>query len=145
MINVMVLLASAPAANMSTLPGASPISDIFKLLAGLAAVLLLMAGLAWLIKNNPIIRKASHNKVVRVIGGVPVGARERVVVLEVGDQWLIVGVTAQQVTRLGQMPQATEINAGEPEVAPQSFATWLGRSLQARKAGPTTSTEAPKE
>ncbi len=42
---------------------------------------------------------------LRVVGGVMVGPKERVVVVEVGDTWLLLGVAASSVTLVHSMPK----------------------------------------
>ena len=48
-------------------------------------------------------------KLMRVVSSTSLGQREKVVIVEVRGQWLVLGVTAQQVTALAQM------DAPEPE------------------------------
>ena len=42
---------------------------------------------------------------MRVVAGTAVGSRERVVVLEVADTWLVLGVAPGRVTALAEMPR----------------------------------------
>ena len=74
----------------------SPTSGIFKVLLGLTVVLMVMAGITWLIKRM-MPGVSGQQSVIKVVGGVSVGTRERVVVLEVAGRWLVVGVAAGQV------------------------------------------------
>ncbi len=74
----------------------SPTGGIFKVLLGLAAVLMVMAGITWLLKRM-LPGVSGQQSVIKVVGGVSVGTRERVVVLEVAGRWLVVGVAAGQV------------------------------------------------
>ncbi len=67
---------------------------------------------------------------LRVVSSTGLGQREKVVIVEVRGQWLVLGVTAQQVTALAQM----DAPAAEPEpaaVAPgDSFAERLTHALK---------------
>lgn len=74
----------------------SPTGGIFKVLLGLAAVLMVMAGITWFLKRI-LPGVSGQQSVIKVVGGVSVGTRERVVVLEVAGRWLVVGVAAGQV------------------------------------------------
>lgn len=80
----------------------SPTTGVFKMLIGLAVVLLILAVIAWAMKkmmgNVP-----GNQSVIRTIGGVSVGTRERVVVLEVAGRWLVVGVASGQVSSLANL------------------------------------------
>src|SRR5450830_399046 len=82
-----------PAAVASSATG-----SVFTMLLGLVAVLALMVSLGWLFKG------AGSNAVAKIIGGVSVGTRERVLVVEVADQWIVVGVAPGRVNTLATMP-----------------------------------------
>ncbi len=113
-------------------------SSLFKMLIGLAVVLLVLALISWLMKKlMPI--GANQASVIRVIGGASVGSREKVVVLEVANRWLVVGVAAGQVTSLANLePGAVNLqNAQNTQnnelfnlntAATQGFANWLKAS-----------------
>jgi flagellar protein FliO/FliZ len=59
-----------------------------------------------------------------------VGQRERVVVVEVQGQWLVLGVTAQNVNLLSSFPRPAEADAmASPSPV---FAEWLTRALRRR-------------
>lgn len=49
---------------------------------------------------------------VKVVGSTAVGARERVVVVEVADTWLLLGVGGGNVRLLHTMPRPVEAEAG---------------------------------
>ena len=74
---------------------------------GLALVLGLILGAGWLLKrvgNLP----SSGRGLVKVLGGVSLGARERVVVIEIEDTRLVLGVTPGQVHTLHVLPATSE-------------------------------------
>ena len=50
---------------------------------------------------------------IKVVGGVSVGTRERVVVLEVAGRWLVVGVAAGQVNAIADIEKGQEANLGD--------------------------------
>jgi flagellar protein FliO/FliZ len=76
-----------------------------QLLFGLLAVLTLLVASLWLLKRLSAPRgEASH--LMRVVAGTAVGARERVVVLEIGATWLVLGVAPGSVTALAELPRA---------------------------------------
>ena len=65
----------------------------------LLAVLALIVALAWLLKRLPATGLRSSEQ-LRVVASLAVGQRERVVVVEVGGQQLLLGVTAQSINTL---------------------------------------------
>lgn len=60
--------------------------------------------------------KPGRGGIVRLVGGLAVGTRERIAVVEAGGRWLVVGITAQAVTLLTELdgPPATGDDAGAP-------------------------------
>lgn len=93
---------------------------------GMVAACILLGG--WLISRLGA-RQTGTREVVRVVGGTRLGQREKVMVVEVQGRWLVLGVTAQQVTCLSDL----EAPADSPEVAgerlPRGFAQRLAEAL----------------
>jgi flagellar protein FliO/FliZ len=83
---------------------------------GLALVLALIFAAGWVMRRIAPTRAGGAGP-VRVIGSQAVGTRERVVLLEVGEQWLVVGVAPGNVRGLATLPR------GELPSAPASPAT----------------------
>jgi flagellar protein FliO/FliZ len=71
---------------------------------GLALVLALIFGCAWLARRFGLMQQAGSGRLVKVVSSAMVGQRERVVVVEVGSTWLVLGVAAGQVRALHSMP-----------------------------------------
>ena len=103
----------APAAEAAPAVGASGL-----LQAGLGMVLVL--GLiflcAWLARRFGLPRFGG-SALVKVVGSAMVGQRERVVVVEVGETWLVLGVTASQVNALHSLPAQALATASAPLAA----------------------------
>jgi len=82
---------------------------LFQGLLGLLLVLAVMAGFFWFLRRlSP--GQTGAQGAVKVVGGVMVGPRERVVVLEIGETWLLVGVGGGQVSPLHHMPKPTSFD-----------------------------------
>jgi len=47
----------------------------------------------------------SHSPLLRRIATLTVGTRERVLIVEAGDQWLVLGVTAHNIQTLHTLPK----------------------------------------
>ena len=87
-------------------PAVSAAGSLLQVFIGLVAVLLLIAATAWVAKRFGVARGGSSN-LVQVISSASVGARERVVVVEVGESWLVVGVAPGSVNALMTLPKGT--------------------------------------
>lgn len=87
---------------------------------------------AWLARRlgPQRVRAGQH---LRVVSSTALGQRERVVIIEVQGQWLVLGVTAQHISSLAQLPAGNDSTPG-PAV-PARFAERLASALKQRLAG----------
>ncbi|MFP1814745.1 flagellar biosynthetic protein FliO [Lonsdalea quercina] len=88
----------------SQAPSQTPGSALTQVSAVLGGILLFILLLAWLAKKLGVVPQARNNQMMKVVSSCPVGQREKVVIVEVDDTWLVLGVTAQQVTPLHTLP-----------------------------------------
>ncbi|RTL57777.1 MAG: flagellar biosynthetic protein FliO [Rhodocyclaceae bacterium] len=116
--------------------GASPDlgASLAQLGVGFALVVALLFGCLWLLKRITSPQGRSTG-LMKVVSSLAIGPRERVVLMEVGDQWLLVGVGPGHISKLGEIPrQALPDSPANP--APE-FSAWLKRAMEHRlgKAG----------
>jgi flagellar protein FliO/FliZ len=116
-------------------PTAMTSGSVMQVIFSLILVLGLVALVAWLMKriNMPQHGAAS---LLKVISGVAVGPRERVVLVEVNDTWLIVGVAPGQVRTLHTLPKG-KISEQQHAFgnADGKFQMWLKQMVEKRNAG----------
>lgn len=101
---------------------------------GLALVLALIFLCAWALRRFGL-QQIGGNRLLKVVSSVMVGQRERVVVVEVGDAWLVLGVAAGQVSALHTMaaqhqPPAQSAQAANASSGVSAFSQTLRQSLQ---------------
>jgi len=82
--------------------------DTLRGLAALAVVLAILIALPWLYKKV-FGRKAVGGSVAKIIGGVSLGTRERLFVIEVGARWIVVGVAPGRVSALANIEPSPEL------------------------------------
>lgn len=87
-------------AVQQTAPALPPGSILTQVGSVLGGILLLILCAAWLVRRLGFAPQARNNKLLNVKASCQVGQRERVVIVEVDNTWLVLGVTAQQVTPL---------------------------------------------
>jgi flagellar protein FliO/FliZ len=123
--------AASSVAHAADAAGPSSAGGLLRVLLGLIAVLGCMAAAAWAMRRFGLAKTASAGS-VKVVGGVSVGSRERVLVVEVADQWIVVGVAPGRVSALSTMPRQEGV--AMPEAAPvaSNFSAWLKQTIEKR-------------
>ncbi len=121
-----------------TPPPASPVSagGMFQVILSLVLVLGMIVLVAWILKRINLPQN-SPNSALKVLSGVAVGQRERIVLVEVNDTWLVVGVAPGQVTGLHTMPK-NSLPPVPDQAAPDTdnkFKNWLKVVMEKRNAG----------
>ncbi len=104
-------------------------AGILQMLLGLGGVLALLVGSLWLLKRLTAVRGPGAG-MMRVVAATAVGGRERVVIVEVGSTWLVLGVAPGRVSALAEIPRQAlpEPPQGNSPPAPE----WLQRFMSRR-------------
>jgi flagellar protein FliO/FliZ len=101
---------------------------------GLGIVLGLIVAAGWFMKRFQVGPSASG--LVTVVAGTAVGQRERVVVVEIGDTWMVLGVAPGRVSALHTMPRGVVASQQFPTPGtPAGFAGWLKQTMEKRRNG----------
>lgn len=104
---------------------------LLNMLLGLIVVLAVIAGLAWMVRRTGALQGGAAGA-LRVLGGLSMGARERVVLVQVGDKQLLLGVAPGRVQTLYVLDEPIVLGApGRP--ATGSFAANLSAALKRGK------------
>lgn len=126
------LLCCSGAALAAEQPGpAAAAGSLLQVVLGLIVVLGLMAAAAWALKRFGVAKPAGGTT-VKIVGGVSVGNRERILVVEVAGQWIVVGVAAGRVNALSTMPRQENAAAPPAAAQPNHFAARFKRALEQR-------------
>jgi flagellar protein FliO/FliZ len=99
---VPVAAASAPASTATPAAGVG-IGGLLQAGLGMACVVGLILACAWLARRFGL-QRFGGGQLVKVVSSTAVGQRERVVVVEVNGQWLVLGVTSQNINTLHTLP-----------------------------------------
>jgi len=108
-------------------------SSLLQVILSLLAVLLLLVGTLYFLKCLSAPRGAGAG-LLRIIAGAAVGTRERVVVVEVGDTWLVLGVAPGSVTALHLLPRQDVPAADPTSSGGMDFAGRLKHMMERRRA-----------
>jgi len=128
---LLLLPLSVPASALAAETPVTSAGSLLQVLLGLVVVLALMAGAAWMMRRMGVGGMQS-NSVAKVIGGVAVGTRERVVVVEVADQWIVVGVAPGRVNALQTMPRREIAQPTHNPSDAATFSSWLKQTMEKR-------------
>lgn len=116
-------------------PKAAPLlsqPDLIQWTVGLVLVILLILVSAWMLRRlNPL--SLAHGNRLRVLAGISLGPRERVVLLQVGQKQLLLGVAPGRVETLHVLePDETLQPGGKPpvEAAPATFAERIRQAVR---------------
>lgn len=92
----------------------SPLSamSLLQTMMGLILVLGCIVLVAWLLKRTTSFHTAANGK-MKVIAGLPLGTRERAVLVQIGDEQLLLGVTPQQVNLLCKLDKTLPADSSE--------------------------------
>lgn len=119
--------------GMMAIPGtaagqeSSALSGAVNMIFALGLVLLIIVGLAWVMRRtqSAVLGRTSP---LRMVGTLAVGPRERIVVVEISSTWLVVGVAPGRVQSIATVEKGTmpvESAAGSSE----SFAARMKRAV----------------
>ena len=121
--------AAAPAQKIGHAAPSTP--GIGGALVGLILVLGLILGLAWLLKRLPgagLGLRATDQ--LRVVTSLSIGTKERLLVVEVGGEQLLIGVTAGAINTLHRLPEPLPPIPVQPM---PNFAELLAKRLRKEK------------
>lgn len=118
---------STSAASGESLIGLAMLGKV----AGVLIVLVIMILVcAWLTRRvAPGLATSSTGPQLKIVTTKALGPREKVVVLEVENQWLLLGVGGSQINHLHTLPAAIEDDSDNPVPGDDSFASRLGQAL----------------
>jgi len=116
----------------------SPVMGVVQVVLALALVIGAVLALAWAVRRlqGGAFGVAQH---LKVVSAVMVGPRERVVIVEFAGDWLVLGVSGQQVTLLSREPRPADlppVGGNEPP-----FARFLKSALAAGRRPPADSSD----
>ena len=132
-----------PPAPVTVAPGYAPspsAGNLMQTILSLVLVLAMLAILAWLLKRfGP--RAQGGAGALRIVGALNLGGRERIMVVEVGDQWIVVGASPGRINALATMPKQDTAQSAPPQASlhphtpsASSFSEWLKQTIDKRNA-----------
>jgi flagellar protein FliO/FliZ len=102
-----------------------------QMLLVLFLILALLLSIAWVLRRAGLMQ-ASMQGQLRILGSVAVGPREKVILVQVGQEQLVLGVTASEINLLHLLAEPIEIVDAHTMSVTGGFAERLQQALQKR-------------
>jgi flagellar protein FliO/FliZ len=109
--------------DVSSINTSAP-GNLLQVIVSLMLVLGVLFAASWAVKKWGI-RGIASGLPVRIIGAISIGSNQRIVVLEAGESWIVLGVTPQQISTITTLPKQESSSASKPD-----FSAWLHQSLE---------------
>lgn len=110
-------------------PSAVPGSPLMQVSGALLGIILLILVAAWVIKRLGFAPKGGSTRGLKVSASTSLGPRERVVIVDVEDARLVLGVTASTINVLHTLPPAPVVPE-ETSSAPADFQAMMKSLLK---------------
>ena len=110
-------------------PSVISTENTLQMMGGLLLVLAIIGSITWLLKRFSLISTAAAG-VVKVVAATGVGQRERVIVVEIDNTWLVLGVAPGRVNKLHTMNKPLTDTATPDNPPVETFATQLNQSIK---------------
>jgi len=135
MLPLSVLAAEPAATTTATASGSGMAGQLAQLVLGLLLVLGLIFFLAWLLRRVQQAGPAGKGQVIDIVGSRALGPRDRLVLVQVGNEQILLGLSPGTITALHVLKEPVQIPSSEqatPEFA-QRLMELLGKDQKDKK------------
>ncbi|BBP60809.1 flagellar protein FliO/FliZ [Pseudomonas sp. NFACC23-1] len=131
------VLAAEPVATAAAAPvaGSGVAGQLAQLVLGLLLVLGLIFFLAWLLRRVQQAGPAGKGQVIDIVGSRALGPRDRLVLVQVGNEQILLGLSPGTITALHVLKEPVQVPSAEqasPEFA-QRLMELLGKDQKDKK------------
>ncbi|WP_090206461.1 flagellar biosynthetic protein FliO [Pseudomonas asplenii] len=109
-------LAAEPAVTAAAAPAAGGVmvGQLTQVVLGLLLVLGVIFVLAWLIRRVQQAGPTGKGQVIELVGSRVLGPRDRLVLVQVGNEQILLGLTPGTITPLHVLKEPVKVTSGEP-------------------------------
>lgn len=107
--------------------------SVFSVVLGLLLVLGLLFAAAWLVRRLQQVQPQVQSA-IQLVAQLPVGLKERLLVVRVGDENVLIGVAPGQIRSLHVWQGSVPVSASAPAVGP-AFLEQLKTLMASKRAG----------
>lgn len=136
------VLAAEPVATAATAAAAAPAvtsgvaGQLTQLVFGLLLVLGLIFFLAWLLRRVQQAGTAGKGQVIELIGSRALGPRDRLMLVQVGNEQILLGLSPGTITALHVLKEPVQVPSGTEKATPefaQRLMELLGKDQKDKK------------
>jgi flagellar protein FliO/FliZ len=116
-----LLLAAEPVANAAATPAVNSgvAGQLTQLVFGLLLVLGLIFFLAWLLRRVQQAGPAGKGQVIELIGARALGPRDRLMLVQVGNEQILLGLSPGTITALHVLKEPVQVPSGTEKATPE--------------------------
>jgi flagellar protein FliO/FliZ len=104
-----------------------PAGTLLQTVLSLLFILALLFLAAYLLRRFSSARGLAGQGPLKIMGGLMLGTRERIVLVEVGNTWLLIGIGPGQISTLHSMPKGEVPRA---DIGEKPFGQWLKQMIE---------------
>lgn len=109
------------------------VGEFVQMFLGLLVVIVVIVAMAWAIRRMGYVQTRISGA-LKILGSISLGQRERVVLMQVGEQQLLVGIAPGQIRTLLVLEENLSVETLQPAIVQSGFA----QKLQAMMKGDKT-------
>jgi flagellar protein FliO/FliZ len=116
-----LVLAAEPVANAAATPAVNSgvAGQLTQLVLGLLLVLGLIFFLAWLLRRVQQAGPAGKGQVIELIGSRALGPRDRLMLVQVGNEQILLGLSPGSITALHVLKEPVQVPGGTEKATPE--------------------------
>ncbi len=116
-----LVLAAEPVANAAATPAVNSgvAGQLTQLVFGLLLVLGLIFFLAWLLRRVQQAGPAGKGQVIELIGSRALGPRDRLMLVQVGNEQILLGLSPGTITALHVLKEPVQVPSGTEKATPE--------------------------
>ncbi len=104
---------------------------LLKLTGGLTLVVITIFAVGWLLKKSNLAHQ-NNNGLIRIVAALPMGTRDRIVLVQIGEEQILLGLTPGRISKLHSLSEPLEVAAENSVTA--SFADRINRLMTERSS-----------
>jgi len=118
--------------SIPSVPDPVGVGDFFQVFLGLAIVVIAIVAMAWIIKRTGYVNTRANGQ-LKVVGGLTLTQRERLLLIQVGKKQLLLGVSPGGISTLHELEENIDTN-DDSKPSMESFAhklqSLLGKQIK---------------